>query len=359
MKGHYARWVIAGLCAALAALGLGVAGESRQGRGERLGGADEPAGAPGVEGRTLRVYNIADLIWLGGERSYARGLRLATQLNQGIYAPPWSSGLFEVVPQPGEDAPTAAGGIDGATLVTVIEELLGEEPFERRRLRFLGPTLIAYETASGHARIAQLLQELREKVIAVPTLRIEARWVRLTAEQLARLAGGAGGKPAPLAAPTELLKDVTEVARGTIACLDRQAVRLLSGRGESVVEDLDPIVSEYMAAFDPMMANVFWGPALWVAPALSGDGRLVTVSVSSIVGKRRSVQRVEVPMPMTATRPAAVTEGFVDRVDYDVDAFATTLTMPVGKPVLVGGVTGSDQAEGKGLHLILTVTVRK
>jgi hypothetical protein len=56
------------------------------------------------------------------------------------------------------------------------------------------------------------------------------------------------------------------------------------------------------------------------------------------------------------THPAVEVAAFVDRLNVGIQQMRTTIRIPVGKPVLVGGMTREPGTDTRELYLIAEVT---
>ncbi len=360
MRASLLRFGVAALavCAAVMMINVNMrAGGGQEGPAAPSDGPESPQGeAEADKPPTVRAHNVADLISLSRECAYEGSVRLVTEewyepSDLGIFEPP--EGLFPAPPRRRRAHPRL---IEGEDLFEAIAEVLGDGAWEQGRVKLLGHLVVATQPPAGHEKIQKLLDALRKELLGVPTVTVEARWVRLTAEQLEQVQGARKGQPGPPRIGPEVLKAATEVARGDISCLDRRTVHLITGRGESIISDAEPVVSECVSAPDPVVTRVLWGAALEVTPVLADDGRSATVGLASVVSRRRGMRQSSVPMSVAASQPAAAAEVKIDHPDFEVDGFATTVRLPLGLPVLVAGAAGGKDADSKGVHLVLTVT---
>ncbi len=351
MRTRIARWTVA--TAAAAAIIMSVAFLAERSRGGFEAG---PAAKP--QARDLlpvRVYDIADLI------SVRRDSRQHSRMHPVVeFASPVKTS--ETIIQTGTNIretrrtfdPSRYSEVQASAVRDVVAAMFGRELAPDGDVHLVGRVITVRQTEAVHRKVQQFLADLRKQLVDVPTVTVRARWVRLTAEQLAKIAG-APGATSPPRVPAAVLKEAAEFARGSIACLDRQTVRLLTGRAETVISDVDMPVTKGVTGLDPLISDILWGPALDVTPVLAADGRSVTVNVVSVASRRRKITRVKLSLPKSmGRRPAG--DLAVDVLEYDVDTFATTASLPLGEAVLIAGGLVADPPGGGGVHLVLTVT---
>ena len=92
---------------------------------------------------------------------------------------------------------------------------------------------------ANHDKIRRLLEELRHQGGTRTTLRIRPLWLILTNDQMTQLRGA-------LSQPKEALDELASKFAGfggQITCFDGQTVHLVSGRGRTVVSDVEPVLS--------------------------------------------------------------------------------------------------------------------
>lgn len=145
---------------------------------------------------------------------------------------------------------------------------------------------------------------------------------------------------------------------------DRTDIRLAAGRCETVVTGLTPIVADNVAAYQPTVQMVQWGPALDVKIDLSDDGKSTAIELDAVLTEPSPT--VSKPLNSTigthsTSRPSnqgnAVQD--IDKLDFMLHTVHTSTRIPMGKPTLIGGITVAKGPKGKSVQLVLEVNVFK
>lgn len=215
----------------------------------------------------------------------------------------------------------------------------------RGQINYLDGTFIIYQTHANHketrAFLAQLRAARRRAGIDRP-VSIDARWV--TADGLLSATGN--GSHLPAALTTAQLAALTVVHHGRIACFNRRRVSVSGGSGELVVTGIEPVVSENVAAERPVVRMVHWGPILDITASIGRDGRTATAAIRSTVSAP-----AHAAAGGTNDREA---NGAVDALHFTIATLKTDVEIPLGRPVLVGGLTGPGDGPAD-LWLVLRV----
>lgn len=262
------------------------------------------------------------------------------------------------------------------------------------QIMLVGSALVVAQKQAVHEQIEALLDALRQGTGNRGTVRVDARWLLLTSDELDQLTAteNAGVDRGVL---ERLTRKPTSI-RGITNCFGGQLVYLVSGTRRNVVQSYIPVVGSVDdTRFDAPQVARRSGPSLLLAsqrdvvatsrgvgyqPIVSTPnfGALLTIRPTVTPGD----DRVTVDLKSTITVPsgAAVAQvadsafaagsPAVDRVAIETQEFATTLRIPLGKPFLVGGMTyapmqqatrgvGNGQPrEGEQPQLYLVLEVR-
>jgi len=222
---------------------------------------------------------------------------------------------------------------------------------------FLGSHMVVCQTHDVHLDIAELLGSLRQKRRERATLAVDARWLLLDSDELDDLRAGAANRPGTIpegmAVDRAALERLTRTApglRGRVACLDGQHVYLAAGARRSVIFSAVPVVGSGVG-YQPIMAVPNLGALLGVRPLLVPGTQTARVHLESTVTRWDEprppvpIQTVSPPTPASSgehpepAQPASSSSVEVDRVNIPAQQLATTLTVPLKTPVLVGGLT--------------------
>jgi hypothetical protein len=237
-------------------------------------------------------------------------------------------------------------------------------------IRVLGGKLIITQTEATHTRVAQLLKEIKGSSKTARTVTVNARWLRLSPEQVAGIVGKDEKGSINSDAIKSLPADAT-VYRGTIRCLDGQTVHLQSGTGRTTVVDLTAVVSDEVAALEPSVRLLHAGLSLQVTPQIDSEGKTALVDVHSIYSDRHpdgepiSVQNIAAARSSTTkpTAPGEVgrvdTSAKVDRLEVISQQLQTSLRLRLGQPTLIGGMTLEpiEKGDARQLYLVVDLSV--
>lgn len=213
---------------------------------------------------------------------------------------------------------------------------------------------VVEQTPANHEKIGQLLKSLRATLSPGTTVRVRAYWMALDQDHADALLRD-GEEPTTTAPVDDALADGDLYAVGEITCLNRQAVHLLSGRERTVTADIDPVVSTDAVGLELTQKIAFSGVELLVRPELSEDRKSVMVDVSSTMTESEPRTPAAVRQVRTATSQPTLAE--LDQVDQLKQQFQTTVQLPVGRKVLVGGMTiEPSKLNGQQLYLVLEVS---
>lgn len=231
---------------------------------------------------------------------------------------------------------------------------------------------------------------------------IDARWLLLTSDELDSLV-----LPEPQGVPEVDRKRLAELTRrpgsirGITSCFSGQLVYIVSGTKQNVVSGYIPVVGSIAA---PNRTDQLVSERRQSLVRLVSDGSAVASSRGSQVGYQPVIEKPNlgalleirptrspsngqspgavVDLKSTVTAPAlpqpepdgsdqsAAIAPVVDRIAIQTQEFATTLRMPLGKPILVGGLTyvpppggrshpnGEQEAAGEKPQLYLVLEVR-
>jgi hypothetical protein len=237
-------------------------------------------------------------------------------------------------------------------------------------LRFIGSRLIVTQTADNQKQIENLLNMIRDENGMAYMVAVQACWVQFSPDDLRTIAGTAGGNADAAAAatlkevPDALLGDAKVYARGQTLGFGGQTVHVASGRANTVVTGMQPVVGTGAVGYQLETTQVQSGVALQVTPQVLADGRMISLDLHSIVSEVDEAAGLPDPRALgdtgPTTAPAGGTLGRRSRIL--AQQFSTTARVPAGKRVLVGGMTfdpGSRADGAKQLYLVIEATAIK
>lgn len=299
-------------------------------------------------------------------------------------------GAFQVVDTPGQAGPDSAParrhstglrfGIDD--LVQTITSTIAPETWQERGgeavITPLGGMLVIKQTGAAHTEITELLRGITVGGMS-KTVTVEAHWLHLGPEDVDKLKTG---DKSPAIVDPAVLKELAASApgyRGRITCFSDQTVHIASGHRRTFITSAVPTVGFGSVGYAPQVSIPNVGLLLQVHPSLvSGDQAIVNLE-STITRLREAGQPVRLSSTFqpaegglegqgTIKVPGGETAVVIDRVNLQAECLATTIRVPLGKPVLVGGMTvvsdeksekkpaGDNEEPGKDLYLFLQLT---
>jgi hypothetical protein len=201
---------------------------------------------------------------------------------------------------------------------------------------------------------------LRRENGTLQVVTTEAMWLSLTREQLASLepkVAGANRAGAPIdASALAAIPDESRRYRGQITSFNGQTVYLVSGQIKSTVLGAIPVVGSAIG-YQPVVAEPHLGVLLEVTPTALSIDEGVLIDLHSTI---TNWQKPNGPRAIGTSDGATLVE--IDQINVAAQQFATSLRLPRGKPVLVGGInipttdeSGREEPSDVGLYLVVTV----
>jgi hypothetical protein len=270
--------------------------------------------------------------------------------------------------------------------------------------------IVFAQTRDVHRDVELLLADLRAKQLASPTILVELKWLWLDTKQHEQLVGGGkqatDGKHA-LAVDAKALEQLARTVpgfRGQIACSNAQWVHLASGDRRSVISSTIPVMDRSVG-YQPMIQVPNVGIVVELRPSMAPGATAAMLDVQSTVTRWAKPQPplvqvgaswpphlateggVVAPPPAPADQPGQpgkpaptrymapqeITKELggsasspIERPQMPAQQLATTLRVPLGKPVIVGAMTfapegdaGLDKAADnpRQLYVIATTSV--
>ncbi|MEX2170287.1 MAG: hypothetical protein WD851_13320 [Pirellulales bacterium] len=258
-------------------------------------------------------------------------------------------------------------------------------------VKAFGNSIIVRQTSAVHRQIEQLLQQLRAGSGERKSVSIDARWLLLTSDELDQLMAADEAGNATLS--RERLAEFTRrpaSIRGQTNCFSGQLVYVVSGTKRNIVSGYIPVVgslddgseaaqlaslsggakvrfvadvtfkpdAQRNVGYQPIVEKPNVGALLEIRPTLVRD------SNTAIVDLKATVTGSATAAPTVSPAPGPPE---IDRVAIQSQVLATTLRVPLGEPVLVGGLTyaptearaaqpeGEPTGEAPQLYLVLEV----
>lgn len=238
----------------------------------------------------------------------------------------------------------------------------------------LAGMLIVQQTPPVHRQIERFLQDLREETRTNVSISVDARWLLLDSQQASQLTGAGKRRRGAVnrvdRKALAALAGEAERFHGQVSCLNGQTVHIVSGRLHTVRQGGIPIVSGDGVGYQSLIDTPHVGALLQVTPSLLPGSNTAMVDVGSQVARRAATAAAPaVPAGAaganSAQNAAAEAEAaFVERLNVVVQQLATSLRLPLGEPVLVGGLSFPAEGEledsaSKQMYLVLEVNANE
>jgi len=303
----------------------------------------------------------------------------------------------QVLRQLGEGSSAGQSTMDD--LINVIQTTISPEHWGAEgggTIAKLGNAMVISADSGTHEQIDAMLNLFRKRWGTVRTVSLEAYWLWLTEDELA---GSLAQVPARPTDSNELKtfgqvkadawKNLLEARqnaegeektgwRAKITCYNGQTVHTVSGTQRLAVVQVQPVLSkgddgkpEGRIAYRPEVNLIQEGAALQVTPITDVSGETVLLDIHSRVCLPQETRPAENQQPAPAQQgavekmlasggPAEIVE-VIDKSQLSVQRFSTTLRVPVGEPMLVGGMTFSSLPKRgePNLYLFVTTSVQE
>jgi hypothetical protein len=237
----------------------------------------------------------------------------------------------------------------------------------------LGASLIVSAPLDTHDKIGALLDLFRKRWRSLRTISVEAHWLWLTESELSSAPLKAEDAAAFGVLSDSAWKKLRELAsadaqrrtgyHAVLTCYNGQTVHALAGEQRVIVAGMTPVVGggESSAAYQPQIRVVQEGAALQLTPIATRTAKYVVADVHSRVNLLgRPAEKREAPDEegASASDPTHVVAA-LDRPVLQSQRLSTTLRIPVGRPMLIGGMTFSAGRAEPNLYLFLTPHVQE
>ncbi|HVU86839.1 MAG TPA: hypothetical protein VHD36_05935 [Pirellulales bacterium] len=258
--------------------------------------------------------------------------------------------------------PSISQRISWGPLMNTITSLIDPESWDEQggsgSISPIGGALAISQTLPVHAKIETFFKDLRREIGTLRQVSVEAHWVLVNGEQLAALTGAAdkqvsrGGEIS-----RERLTALPPGARhasGRVTCINGQTVHVISGRLDTKVQGAIPVVGT-SPGYQATILTPHFGALLQLTPLILPDQDMVLVDLHSAVTQSdEKTDAIKLTGPNDTKDPAVQ----IDRIQSGAQQLATSLNLPLGKLVLVGGMSlDVGMAEGdQQLYLILEIT---
>lgn len=373
-------------------------------------------GKPGVRGLVVRVYDVADLFAIAppypavfsGDADPSKtqpvfgggGLGGGGQFGHGSQGFGGGGGFFAVPSQqPARINPVGLKtelhqfGVAGSPGQTTIQTLIGTiqqsispdlwKDNEGGTIASLGTALIITADEQTHTQISDLLDLFRERWGTLRTVSVRAWWIWMSDGELTELLSDpaepqgadkvkAFGLVKPDAWKALLSKPVADGARAgyqsVITCYNGQTVHTISGGQRLAVTRVTPVThlndegeKSSKMSYRTTVALIQTGAAMQVMPVTNTSGKTVLVDVHSrvVLGPDKA-PAAKVQGVAVGAGPQEVAAA-VSETELQVHRLSSTVRVPAGMPMLVGGMSFTRQngtADGN-LYLFVQAHVQE
>lgn len=332
--------------------------------------ATKPAAPRDPEETFTRVYDVRDLLIQIPDYPFAG--RIGAPSDTDVMMVP---GAATTSP----DKPRQSRAQASESLNSILKEVVAADSWRDAGgtigvIREVAGLLVITQTRQNHDEIERVLGELRES--HGRTIRVQATWILLKPEELPVLyvsdpkQGPATKNGLRLVSAEALEKNLESHNhfRAELSCFNGQTVSMSSGRTRTVITEQQPVVAQSAVAMAPNTKQVQVGAMLEVTPTLEAAMDFAVVDIHSEVadwtdGGKIEVapQQIEVGAQDGAMTNAAAPAS-IDRLNLLSQQFKTTARIPVGPPVLIGGMTlepSAGEAAGEQLYLVLQINASR
>jgi hypothetical protein len=316
------------------------------------------------------MYNVSDLLIVNEDHPYQYTGLPRVNDDSGAFQVDNPRPFFSDWPMSDPSAVSSALSYLTQELVAIIQRTVSSQvdlaveawsaEGGRAAIEYLPPVLVVTQSAAGHRRIEELLEQYRKRLHDVTPLAVHAKWVQIESEKAEKFFAGrvAGGVHEVSDAA---LKDAAAgtVYQGYVRGFDGHVLHVVAGEFRSYVSHMQPVVGEGVFVCEPQMSSILIGAALEVRPVVSADGQSVTLDVHSFVTELKEMRSRPLPDIGQVQGAAQAIKLDLDVPSVLVHTFSTMAKVPLGKPVLIGGMTQPGAEKGKVLCLVLEVTAVK
>ncbi len=227
-------------------------------------------------------------------------------------------------------------------IIYMINDVVGEDSWDESYtgIHGLGKFLEISQTPANHKRIETFLDEYRKQIAETPSVAIETKWLVLKAEQLDKLVDGAESKDGAIVLKDDALAKagLTEALGGVVTCISGKTANVISGPVELRVINVEAVVAENSAAYDPETKLIQWGSVVEVTPYVCAAQGMVILNINGCLSFPQG------------DAPRKKGEFSIEDVKGYIHVVQTQVRLPLGKLVLVGG--GSGMQNGNGILVV-------
>jgi hypothetical protein len=328
--------------------------------------ASQPANSKGM---MVRTYDVSDLLRL--ERDYPLDASMipisgATPAAEGGGGGGGGGGSR----RPEIAGPTNTNPVTIGTLLQMIATTIDPESWGgangggAARITGVGNVLVVSQTAENQSVIADLLESLAKETAAPYMVAVRAYWLMLEPADLESITKAAGEKTVALKeVPPQLLDSKKVYATGQTLGFSGQTVHIMAQKARDVITGADPVVGTGVVGYNVRMTAMNSGVALQVTPRIHSSGETAVIDLQSFVNEVGDPAPVDVTKITATSQPESQIGELMklDRVNTVTQQFSSTVRIPLGKKILIGGMTmePSRTESSRQLYLVVEANASK
>jgi hypothetical protein len=263
---------------------------------------------------------------------------------------------------PAVPRPSISPRITWSPLMNVITSLIDPDTWEENggpgSIQPIGGALAISQTLPVHAKVEMFFKDLRREIGTLRQLSIEAHWLLLNNEQVGTLTNAADAQASRRGEITRdrltALPASSRYASGRITCINGQTVHVISGRLETKAQGAVPVVGSDVG-YQATILTPHFGALLQLTPLILPDQDTVLIDLHSAVTQSDETRdSIKLTGPNDTKDPAVQ----IDRIQVGAQQLATSLSLPLGQLVLVGGMSRDVGMadDDQQIYLLLEIT---
>ncbi|MFT3787894.1 MAG: hypothetical protein QM770_17280 [Tepidisphaeraceae bacterium] len=298
----------------------------------------------------VRVYPVSDLLqdW----RSAVPGAK-----DQTLFEKRGGNGsAVSSQTPPGPDRQSRLDFISHLVMSVVAPESWRDNGGTIGGIQAFNDSLIVQQTAANHAALSKLLNDLRQ---GPPQVHVEAVWIQLDPQAVETLSRREGTVRV-LTQPLSSLPADARLGSGEFTAFSGDEIALRSGKDVPYVSDIEPIVGSGAVGFDPTIDVIHTGLDVSGAVFLIGTDT-ARLNLRGSLDELQEMKTFNLTVQGPTTRPAdsGGTSGQIQQPIHGGTSLDVRMVVPIGKTVLVGGVSNENDADAghrKLRYLLLTIS---
>ncbi len=133
----------------------------------------------------------------------------------------------------------------------------------------------------------------------------------------------------------------------TLLCFNTQRANMVSVTQYAYIQDITAVVQVQAVAYDPEIGYVQTGIVFDVRPVVSADRKYITLELRPTVSELKTIRTVFTSGAITTQIRGLQQNTFVEAPVVNMSAIRTTVSVPDGGTLLIGGLTNYDQTHNQ------------